>query len=130
VLCADYLLWTATLSIPNRTEAALSRSLPPRVGKCRHLTRIQFGAKLLPPSQTNCGWSPGQELSFRYKAWLSDTVEKRLKTSTTLTEQLRALGREVARGSCQFALEPPTKGDAAKAEAQISPVSDREARSA
>ena len=49
---------------------------------------------------------------------------------TTLTEQLHALGREVARGSCQFALEPPTKADAAKAEAQITPVSDREARSA
>jgi FMN reductase len=46
----------------------------------------------------------------------------------TLTEQLRALGREVARGSCQFALEPPTKADAAKAEAQISPVNDREAK--
>jgi FMN reductase len=49
---------------------------------------------------------------------------------TTLSEQLRALGREVARGSCQFALQPPTKADAAKAEAQISPVSDREAKSA
>jgi FMN reductase len=48
----------------------------------------------------------------------------------TLTEQLRALGREVARGSCQFALQPPTKADAAKAEAQITPVSDREAKSA
>jgi len=47
----------------------------------------------------------------------------------TLTEQLHALGREVARGSCQFALEPPTKADAAKAEAQITPVSEREARS-
>ena len=48
----------------------------------------------------------------------------------TLTEQLHALGREVARGSCQFALEPPTKADAAKAEAQILPVNDREAKSA
>jgi len=45
-----------------------------------------------------------------------------------LTEQLQALGREVARGSCQFALEPPTK--AAKAEAEITPLSDREAKSA
>src|SRR5438477_7665748 len=36
-----------------------------------------------------------------------------------LAEQLRALGREVARGSCQFALQPPTKADAAKAETEI-----------
>lgn len=49
---------------------------------------------------------------------------------TRLTEQLHALGREVARGSCQFALEPPTKADAAKAEAEITPLSDREAKSA
>lgn len=47
-----------------------------------------------------------------------------------LTEQLHALGKEVARASCQFALEPPTKSDAAKAEAQILPVSEREAKSA
>ena len=47
-----------------------------------------------------------------------------------LMEQLRALGREVARGSCQFALEPPTKADARKAEAEIGPLSDQEAKSA
>src|ERR1700730_1816107 len=45
-----------------------------------------------------------------------------------LTEQLRALGREVARGSCQFALHPPTKADAAKAETEITPLSDEEAK--
>lgn len=45
-----------------------------------------------------------------------------------LTEQLRALGREVARGSCQFALTPPTKADAAAAEAAILPESDAEAK--
>ena len=45
-----------------------------------------------------------------------------------LTEQLRALGREVARGSCQFALQPPTKADAAKAETEITPLSDEEAK--
>jgi FMN reductase len=39
-----------------------------------------------------------------------------------LTEQLHALGREVARGSCQFALEPPTKADAAAAEAEVNPL--------
>jgi FMN reductase len=46
-----------------------------------------------------------------------------------LTEQLHALGREVARASCQFALDPPTKEDAARAEAKITPISDREAKS-
>ena len=45
-----------------------------------------------------------------------------------LREQLRALGREVARGSCQFALTPPTKADAAAAEAAILPESDAEAK--
>ena len=45
-----------------------------------------------------------------------------------LAEQLRALGREVARGSCQFALQPPTKADAAKAETEITPLSDEEAK--
>lgn len=46
----------------------------------------------------------------------------------TLTEQLRALGREVTRGSCQFALTPPTKADASAAEAAILPESDAEAQ--
>jgi FMN reductase len=45
-----------------------------------------------------------------------------------LNEQLRSLGREVARGSCQFALTPPTKADAAAAEAAILPESDAEAK--
>jgi len=45
-----------------------------------------------------------------------------------LTEQLHALGREVARGSCQFALQPPTKADAAKAETEITPLNDEEAK--
>lgn len=49
-------------------------------------------------------------------------------TDPTLTEQLRALGREVTRGSCQFALTPPTKADAAAAEAAILPESDAEAK--
>lgn len=47
---------------------------------------------------------------------------------TQLSDQLRALGREVARGSCQFALQPPTKADAAKAETEITPLSDEEAK--
>ena len=45
-----------------------------------------------------------------------------------LTEQLHALGREVARGSCQFALQPPTKANAAKAETEVAPPSDEEAK--
>ena len=45
-----------------------------------------------------------------------------------LDEQLRALGREVARGSCQFALTPPTQADAAAAQAAILPESDAEAK--
>lgn len=49
---------------------------------------------------------------------------------TRLTEQLHALGREVARASIQFALKPPTEADAAKAEAEVTPLSDREAKSA
>jgi len=56
--------------------------------------------------------------------------EKGMPRDSQLTEQLQALGREVVRGSCQFALEPPTKEDAARAEAQIAPLSDREAKSA
>jgi FMN reductase len=45
-----------------------------------------------------------------------------------LAEQLRALGREVARASCQFALTPPTHRDAAAAEAEVLPSSEEEAR--
>jgi FMN reductase len=47
-----------------------------------------------------------------------------------LTEQLQTLGREVFRASCQFALQPPTRPDAARVEAEITPTSDREAESA
>ncbi|HXY07629.1 MAG TPA: NADPH-dependent FMN reductase [Terriglobales bacterium] len=56
--------------------------------------------------------------------------ERGIPQDSQLTEQLHALGREVVRGSCQFALEPPTKDDAARAEAEISPLSDQEAKSA
>ena len=45
-----------------------------------------------------------------------------------LTEHLRALGREVARASCQFALTPPTRPDAAAAESAILPESVEEAK--
>jgi FMN reductase len=55
--------------------------------------------------------------------------EKGVPQDSQLTEQLHALGREVTRASFQFASEPPTKRDAARAEAGISPLSDREAES-
>ena len=45
--------------------------------------------------------------------------EKGKPRQSELVEQLHALGREVARGSCQFALEPLTKEDATKAEAEV-----------
>jgi FMN reductase len=51
-------------------------------------------------------------------------------TDMRLTEQLHALGREVARVASQFALEPPTRADAARAEAEVTPSSDQEAKSA
>ncbi len=63
------------------------------------------------------------------QAWKAFDKEG-LAQDAQLTEQLRALGREVARGSCQFALQPPTKADAAKAETEITPLSDEEARTA
>jgi hypothetical protein len=40
--------------------------------------------------------------------------EKGVPQQSELVEQLHALGKEVVRGSCQFALEPPTKEDTAK----------------
>ena len=45
-----------------------------------------------------------------------------------VAEQLRALGREVSRASCQFALTPPTHRDAAQAEAEVLPTSEAEAK--
>jgi hypothetical protein len=53
--------------------------------------------------------------------------EKGAPQQYELNEQLRALGREVTRGSCQFALEPPTKQDALRAEAEVAPLNDDEA---
>jgi FMN reductase len=46
--------------------------------------------------------------------------ENGVPQQSELVDQLHALGREVARGSRQFALEPPTKGDAVKAEVEVS----------
>ena len=54
--------------------------------------------------------------------------EKGIPQQIQLTEQLHALGREVARASCRFALEPPTKEDAARAETELAPLSDIEAK--
>ena len=63
------------------------------------------------------------------QAWKAFNEEGKA-VDVQLTEQLHALGREVARGSCQFALEPPTRADAARAQAQIMPESEEEAKSA
>ena len=63
------------------------------------------------------------------QAWKAFS-EQGVPQERQLTEQLHALGREVTRGSCQFALQPPTKEDAARAEAEISPLNESEAKSA
>lgn len=54
--------------------------------------------------------------------------EKGFPLKSQLSEQLHALGREVVRGACQFALEPPTKEDARRAEAELAPLTDKEAK--
>ena len=56
--------------------------------------------------------------------------EKGVPQHSELIEQLHALGREVGRASCQFALEPPTKEDAMRVEEEVAPVSDDEALTA
>lgn len=62
------------------------------------------------------------------QAWKA--FEKGVPQQKELVEQLHALGREVARGSRQFALEPPTKEDALRAEKEVAPLSDDEALTA
>jgi FMN reductase len=59
------------------------------------------------------------------QAWKA--LDKQGGAQDAQSDQLRALEREVATGSCQFALEPPTKADAAKAETEIASLSDEEA---
>jgi len=72
------------------------------------------------------GWAVPLVLPIA-QAWKAFDDESKAR-DPQLAEQLRALGREVARGSCQFALTPPTKADAAAAEAAILPESDLEAK--
>ena len=60
------------------------------------------------------GWAVPLVLPIA-QAWKAFDGESKTR-DPRLAEQLRALGREVARGSCQFALTPPTKADAAAAE--------------
>jgi len=50
--------------------------------------------------------------------------EKGMPQQDELVEQLHALGREVTRGACQFALEPPTKEDVVRVEEEVAPLSD------
>jgi len=52
--------------------------------------------------------------------------KKGVPQQSELVEQLHALGREVARNSSKFALEP-TKGDSVKAEVRVSHLTDDEA---
>jgi FMN reductase len=72
------------------------------------------------------GWAVPLVLPIA-QAWKAFDEESNAR-DPNLREQLRALGREVARGACQFALTPPTKADAAAAEAAILPDSDAEAK--
>lgn len=72
------------------------------------------------------GWAVPLVLPIA-QAWKAFDLQGKAN-DPNLTEQLRALGREVARASCQFALTPPTKEDVAAAEAAIMPESDAEAR--
>lgn len=44
--------------------------------------------------------------------------EQGIPQESQLTEQLHALGREVAQAACQFVLEPPTKEDVVRGEAR------------
>lgn len=87
----------------------------------RHVNTMEFVVRALR------GWAVPlvMPIAQEWKAF----DENGKPVDTQLTEQLNALGREVARGSCQFELEPPTRADAAKAEAQVTPASDREAKS-
>src|SRR5215469_6949666 len=47
--------------------------------------------------------------------------EKGVPQQSELVEQLHALGREVARGACQFALEPSTKEDVVRVQEEVAP---------
>jgi len=65
----------------------------------------------------------------RWRLLLADRIgQKGVAQDAQWTEQLHVLGKKVARGSCQFALQLPTRADAAKAETEITPLSDEEAR--
>jgi len=70
------------------------------------------------------GWSVPLVMPIA-QAWKAFD-EYGIPQDSQLTEQLHAVGREVTRGSW---LEPPTEEDAARAEAEIGPLSDGEAKS-
>ena len=50
--------------------------------------------------------------------------EKGVPQQSDLREQLHALGKEVVRGACQFALERPTKEDATRVEKEVAPLTN------
>jgi FMN reductase len=56
--------------------------------------------------------------------------EEGLPKDKQLLEQLHTLGEEVARASCQFALEPPTKKDVQRVESKADSLIQREAKTA
>ena len=56
--------------------------------------------------------------------------EKGALQQNELAEQLHALGREVVRGACQFALEPLTKENATRLEKEVAPLSNHESLTA
>ena len=57
-------------------------------------------------------------------------METAFRKDVQLVQQLHALGGEVDRGRCQFALESPTRADAAQADVELARLSDEEAKSA
>jgi FMN reductase len=65
-------------------------------------------------------------ISQAWKAFDENGIPQR----SELVEQLHALGREVVRGSRQFALEPPTKEDVLRVEEEVALLSDDEALTA
>ena len=86
--------------------------------------RIHHGVCRACPPRLGCS-SGDAPIAQAWKAFDGNGVRRDVQ----LVEQLHALGREMARGSCQFALGPPTRADAAKAEVELAPLGDEEAKS-
>ena len=61
------------------------------------------------------------------QAWRAFDEESRPRDER-LMQQLRAVGKEVVRASCQFALEPPRQEDVTAAETVVMPLGAQESR--